>query len=81
MRGGNPNRGGANVGGRGGIYQPRGGAAGRGRGNIGGQRGGMNAAAQSFSPNTQSGQKRPVPDGGQQGNGGKRPRGGGSGGN
>ncbi|KAF7943604.1 uncharacterized protein EAE97_005675 [Botrytis byssoidea] len=78
MRGGNQNRGGGNIGagGRGGIYQPRGGAAGRGRGNPTG-RGGMNAAAQNFSPNAQPGQKRPVPEGGSQGNGGKRPRGGG----
>ncbi|RAL68676.1 hypothetical protein DID88_007384 [Monilinia fructigena] len=76
MRGGNQNRGGASGGARGGIYQPRGGAMGRGRGNPTGQRGGMNAAAQSFNPNAQPGQKRPVPEGGQQGNGGKRPRGG-----
>ncbi|ESZ95151.1 hypothetical protein SBOR_4451 [Sclerotinia borealis F-4128] len=74
MRGGNQNRGGG--GGRGGTYQPRGGPTGRGRGNVTGQQGGMNAGAQSFSPNAQSGQKRPVPEGGQQGNGGKRPRGG-----
>ncbi|KAB8295814.1 hypothetical protein EYC80_008636 [Monilinia laxa] len=76
MRGGNQNRGGASGGARGGIYQPRGGAMGRGRGNPTGQRGGMNTAAQSFNPNAQPGQKRPVPEGGQQGNGGKRPRGG-----
>jgi nucleoprotein TPR len=73
MRGGGAMRGG----GRGIPYQARGGPAGRGRGNAGGQRGGMNANAASFSPNAQSGIKRPVPEGGQQGNGGKRPRGGG----
>lgn len=72
MRGGNQPRGGA----RGGIYQARGGATGRGRGNAPGQRGGMNANTPNFSPNALPGQKRPVPEGSQQGNGGKRPRGG-----
>ncbi|QSZ37055.1 hypothetical protein DSL72_009147 [Monilinia vaccinii-corymbosi] len=76
MRGVNQNRGGGGGGARGGIYQPRGGAMGRGRGNPTGQRGGMNAAAHSFSPNAHPGQKRPVPEGGQEGSGGKRPRGG-----
>lgn len=60
----------------GGAYQaPRGG--GRGRGSPGG-RGALNAAASSFNPGT--GMKRPREEGsigGPQGNGGKRPRGGG----
>ena len=77
MRGGAINRG------RGGPYQaPRGGQTnGRGRGGPQSQpRGGMNAAVQSFSPGGGAGVKRPREEGAfgnQQGNGGKRPRGGG----
>lgn len=76
MRGGGNNRG------RGtGTYQaPRGGqqnGGGRGRGGPPQQRGGMNAGAPSFSPG--AGQKRQRDEGSfghQQGNAGKRPRGG-----
>jgi len=59
----------------------RGGAAGRGRGAPTGQRGNLNAGAQTFNPQGQAGQKRPREEGAaggpQQGNSGKRPRGGG----
>jgi nucleoprotein TPR len=63
-----------------GIRAGRGGVPGtRGRG--GGGRGGLNATAQNFSPPGQAGQKRPREEGSiggpQQGNGGKRARGGG----
>jgi len=68
--------------GGGGVYQAaRGGNPGRGRGNQNGQRGGigggMNANAPPFSPSGPGGIKRPREDGPQQGNAGKRPRGGG----
>ena len=78
-----PTRGGTANRGRGGVYQAtRGGAAaGRGRGANPGPRGGMNAAATTFSPSGPAGIKRPREEGSiggpQQGNGGKRPRGGG----
>ena len=78
-------RGGGSVRGRGGpsqIYQPGrgGGQGGRGRGGGGPQRGGLNAAAQPYSPPGQAGVKRAREEGsigGPQGNGSKRPRGGG----
>ncbi|CAG8980697.1 hypothetical protein HYALB_00007189 [Hymenoscyphus albidus] len=80
MRGGPAGRGGARGGPQ--MYQARGGGPGRGRGNVPGPgpgpRGGLNASAQSYSPQGRGGQKRPLDDGlmigGPQG---KRPRGGG----
>lgn len=63
------------------MYQARGGGPGRGRGNGPGPgpgpRGGLNASAQSYSPQGQSGQKRPRDEGSMGGPQGKRPRGGG----
>ena len=74
-RGGGNHRGGA----RGGVYQANRGQSAIGRGRGGGppqQRGGMNPAAQQFSP---QGQKRTRDEGsmGGPGNGPKRARGGG----
>lgn len=77
-------RGNASLRGRGGnqLYQPRGGAqGGRGRGGAQQQRGALNAGAPTFSPTGPAGVKRAREEGSmggpQQGNAGKRPRGGG----
>ena len=64
------------------VYQPRGGAqVGRGRGVNPQNRGGLNASAQPYSPSGPAGVKRAREEGSMsglpQGNGGKRPRGGG----